>query len=209
MNRIFINKLDREFELELCKVNKTPICTIDSKFIDNITRSLNDIDKIDLTIPKMIKDGYMNDIVNPLWYEIKDERLICLNSRDYFVIKTNSFGTDDNKKSITAYSREYKLSKIDIIVEDIAFMLMGKDEENGIYSLNEYMKAETGWKFGHIDDTVIYDIDNEGNKREKVRIQTSVNKRWYDYIDSDVCEGYNCIATYDTDKKEINLYSLE
>ena len=208
MNRIFINKLDREFELELCKVNKTPICTIDSKFIDNITRSLNEIDKIDLTIPKTIKDGYMKNIINPLWNEIKDERLICLNGKDYFVIKTNSFGTDDNKKSITAYSREYKLSKIDIIVEDIAFMLMGKDEENGIYSLNEYMKAETGWKFGHIDDTVIYDIDNEGNKREKVRIQTSVNKRWYDYIDSDVCEGYNCIATYDTDKKEINLYDI-
>ena len=64
MNRIFINKLDREFELELCKVNKTPICTIDSKFIDNITRSLNDIDKIDLTIPKTIKDGYMKNIIN-------------------------------------------------------------------------------------------------------------------------------------------------
>ena len=32
---------------------------------------------------------------------------------------------------------------------------------------------------------------------------TSVNKRWYDYIDTDICESYNCIATYDTDKKEI------
>ena len=143
MNRIFINKLDKEFELELCKVNKTPICTIDSKFVDSITRSLNDMDKINLTIPKMIKDGYMNDIINPLWDEIKDERLICLNNRDYFVIKTNTFGTDDNKKSITAHSREYKLGKIDIIVEDIAFMLMGEDEENGIYSLNEYMALES------------------------------------------------------------------
>lgn len=208
MDRIFINKLDREFELELCKVNKTPICTIDSKFINSITRSLNDMDKIDLTIPKIIKDGYMNDIVNPLWDEIKDERLICLNNRDYFVIKTNSFGTDDNTKSITAYSLEYKLGKIDIIIEDIAFMLISEDKENEIYSLNEYMKAETGWKFGHIDDTVIYDIDDDGNKSEKVRIQTSVNKRWYDYIENDVCESYNCIATYNTEKKEINLYDI-
>lgn len=208
MDRIFINKLDREFELELCKVNKTPICTIDSKFINSITRSLNDMDKIDLTIPKIIRDGYMNDIVNPLWDEIKDERLICLNNRDYFVIKTNSFGTDDNTKSITAYSLEYKLGKIDIIIEDIAFMLISEDKENEIYSLNEYMKAETGWKFGHIDDTVIYDIDDDGNKSEKVRIQTSVNKRWYDYIENDVCESYNCIATYNTEKKEINLYDI-
>lgn len=209
MNRIFINKLDREFDLELCKVNKTPISPIDVKYIDSITRSLNDIDTINLTIPKIIKNGFMEDVVNPIWYEIKDERLLCLNGKDYFVIKTNSFNTDDTKKSITAYSREYKLGKIDIIVEDIAFMLIGENQDNGIYSLNDHMKNETGWKFGHIDDTVRYDIDDKGNKVEKVRIQTSINKRWYDYIENDVCESYNCIATYDTDKKEINLYDIK
>ena len=209
MDRIFINKLDKEFELELCRVNKTPICSIDSTYLDSIFRSLNDIDKIDLTIPKTIKDGYMNNIVNPLWDEIKDERLICINNKDYFVIKVNTFGTDENTKSITAYSREYKLGKIDISVEDIAFMLVGKDEEKGIYSLNEYMKSETGWKFGHIDDTVRYDIPDNGEKVEKVRVQTSISKRWYDYIKNDICESYGCIATYDTDKKEINLYDVD
>lgn len=208
MNRIFINKLDSEFELELCKVNKTPICAIDKKYVDSITRSLNDTDKIDLTIPKIIKDGYMNDIINPIWYEIEDERLICLNNRDYFVIKTNTFGSNENTKSITAYSREYKLGKIDITVEDIAFMLIGEDEINGIYSLDKYMKAETGWSFGYIDDTVRYDIDDNGNKSEKVRIQSSINKRWLDYINNDICESYNCIVAFDTDKKKINLYDI-
>ena len=208
MKRIFVNKLNREFELELCKVNKTPVCAIDSKYLDNISRSLNDIDKIELTIPKIIKDGYMRNIVNPLWNEIKDERLICLNNEDYFVIKVNTFGTDENKKSITAYSREYKLSKIDINIEDISFMLIGKDEENEIYSLNEYMKNEIGWEFGHIDDTVRYDILEDGTKTEKLRIQTSVSKRWYDYIKTDVCESYGCIAVYDTNNKRINLYDV-
>ena len=209
MKRIFVNKLNREFELELCKVNKTPVCAIDSKYLDNISRSLNDIDKIELTIPKIIKDGYMRNIVNPLWNEIKDERLICLNNEDYFVIKVNTFGTDENKKSITAYSREYKLSKIDINIEDISFMLIGKDEENEIYSLNEYMKNETGWEFGHIDDSVRYDILEDGTKSEKLRIQTSVSKRWYDYIETDVCESYGCIAVYDTNNKRINLYNVD
>ena len=209
MKRIFVNKLNREFELELCKVNKTPVCTIDSKYLNGISRSLNDIDKIELTIPKIIKDGYMRNIVNPLWNEIKDERLICLNNEDYFVIKVNTFGTDENKKSITAYSREYKLSKIDINIEDISFMLIGKDEENEIYSLNEYMKNETGWEFGHIDDSVRYDILEDGTKSEKLRIQTSVSKRWYDYIETDVCESYGCIAVYDTNNKRINLYNVD
>ena len=208
MNRIFLDKLNRNFEFELCRVNKAPICSIPVEYVDSIVRSLNDIDKIELTIPKMIKDGNMNTVINPLWEQAKDERLICLNGKDYFVIKVNSFGTNDNTKSITAHSREYKLGKIDINVEDIVFRLMTGDEESEIYSLNDYMKEETGWKFGHIDETVLYDIDDNGNKTEKVRIQTTINKRWYDYIDTDVCESYNCIATYDTDKKEVNLYDI-
>lgn len=208
MNRIFLDKLNRNFEFELCRVNKAPICSIPVEYVDSIVRSLNDIDKIELTIPKMIKDGNMNTVINPLWEQAKDERLICLNGKDYFVIKVNSFGTNDNTKSITAHSREYKLGKIDINVEDIVFRLMTGDEESKIYSLNDYMKEETGWKFGHIDETVLYDIDDNGNKTEKVRIQTTINKRWYDYIDTDVCESYNCIATYDTDKKEVNLYDI-
>lgn len=208
MNRIFLDKLNRNFEFELCRANKSPICSIPVEYVDSIVRSLNDIDKIELTIPKMIKDGNMNTVINPLWEQAKDERLICLNGKDYFVIKVNSFGTNDNTKSITAHSREYKLGKIDINVEDIVFRLMTGDEESEIYSLNDYMKEETGWKFGHIDETVLYDIDDNGNKTEKVRIQTTINKRWYDYIDTDVCESYNCIATYDTDKKEVNLYDI-
>ena len=85
MNRIYIDKLNREFDLELCKVNKNPIAPVDSKYINSITRSLNDIDKIELTIPKIIKNGFMEDVLNPLWNEIKSERLLCLNGKDYFV----------------------------------------------------------------------------------------------------------------------------
>lgn len=208
MNRIFIDKINKDFKLELCRVNKTPICSIDAKYVESIVRSLNDIDKMELSIPKFIKDGNMKKVINPLWYEIKDERLISLNDTDYFVIKVNTFTSNENTKNITGHSREYKLGKIDIVVEDIAFMLMGEDEENDIYSLNKHMKNETGWSFGHIDDTVLYDVDEEGNKNEKLRIQTSINKRWLDYINTDVCEGYNCIAIYDTCNKKVNLYDV-
>jgi len=206
MNRIFINKLYREFDLELCKVNKRPICVIPKEYVNSITRSLNETDIMELTIPKMIQDGNMNTIINPLWEEIKDERLICLNRSEYFVIKTNTFKSNDTVKSITAYSREYKLGKIDVIFEDITFMLIGKEESNEIYSLNELLKEETGWSFGYVDDTVRYDIDKQGNKTEKVRLQTGVNKRWLDYILNDVTENYSCVPVFDTDKKQINLY---
>lgn len=206
MNRIFINQLNREFDLELCKVNKHPICSIPKEYVKSITRSLNETDKMELTIPKIIQDANMNSIVNPLWEEMKDERLICLNKKDYFVIKTNTFNSSETVKNITAYSREYKLGKMDMVFEDIVFMLVGEEEENEIYSLNNILKEETGWSFGHIDDTVRFSTDSEGNKVEKVRLQTSVNKRWLDYVLNDISENYNCVATFDTDKKQINLY---
>ena len=180
MNRIFVNQLNREFDLELCKVNKHPICTIPREYVKSITRSLNETDKMELTIPKIVQDANMNSIVNPLWEEMKDERLICLNGKDYFVIKTNTFNSKETVKNITAYSREYKLGKIDMVFEDIVFMLVGEEVENEIYSLDNILKEETGWSFGHIDDTVRFSTDCEGNKVEKVRLQTSVNKRWLD-----------------------------
>lgn len=206
MNRIFVNQLNREFDLELCKVNKHPICTIPREYVKSITRSLNETDRMELTIPKIVQDANMNSIVNPLWEEMKDERLICLNGKDYFVIKTNTFNSKETVKNITAYSREYKLGKMDMVFEDIVFMLVGEEAENEIYSLNNILKEETGWSFGHIDDTVRFSTDSEGNKVEKVRLQTSVNKRWLDYILNDISENYNCVATFDTDKKQINLY---
>ena len=70
------------------------------------------------------------------------------------------------------------------------------------------MKEETGWTFGEIDDSVRYDIGENGEKVEKVRVQTTVNKRWLDYIETEICESYNCIATYDTCNKKINLYDI-
>ncbi len=68
----------------------------------------------------------MKKVLNPLWEEIKDERLICLNKQEYFVIKTNDFRSSESKKSATAYSLEYKLGKIDISFED-SFLGVEKD----------------------------------------------------------------------------------
>lgn len=217
MNRLYVNKLSREFNLELCRVNRSVVGTIPKKNLNSITRSTVDIDKLDLSIDKYI---YVNGIktLNPLWYEIKEERLICLNSSEYYVLKSNSFKSNkknnrktnnrEESKSFTAYSLEYKLGKIDVSLEDIAIQLMTSDIENDVYSLNDLLIQDTGWSLGHIDDTVIYDIAEDGTKTEKLRWQETVNKRWYDYIKNDICETFGCIAVYDTLNKKINLYDI-
>ena len=65
--------------MELCRVNRRVICNIPLKSLLSINRSINDIDTIELSIDKYIYDGKMKKVLNPLWDEIKDERLICLN----------------------------------------------------------------------------------------------------------------------------------
>ncbi|MGL5767223.1 MAG: phage tail protein [Sarcina sp.] len=208
MKRIFINNLDREFNLDVCKVNKSVVGTIPKKSIERISRTLGDIDTIDVKIDKYVYDSYMNKVINPLWIVTRDERLICLNDREYFVVKVDDFQSSDDVKSIKAYSLEYKLSKIDIVVEDIAFCLTESDVENDVYSLGEYLYEETGWKLGHVDDSVRYDISEDETKTEKLRLFPSVNKRWYDFLMNDVCESFNCIVTFDTYNKLVNLYDI-
>lgn len=208
MNNINIKSLPKEFDITICKVNKDPLAEIPVKFVDDITKSINDMDTISLTIPYYTVDDYTKEkIKNPLYDLVKDERLICLNDSEYYVIKEDKFNKTKRDKIIKAYSREYKLGKLDIKVEDLGFYLIGKDEELGIYSLNEHMKYETGWSFGYIDESVRYDIV-DGKKEEKMRWQESVNKRWYEFLTKDVAESFGCIVTFDTKDKLVNLYDV-
>jgi|GEM_PF-2435184 len=208
MNTVNIKKIDTKFDLTVCKVNTTPLCEVSSNFIDDITRTLTDYDTISLTIPYYTVDSYTKkQIKNPAYDMIKDERLLCLNDEEYFVIKENKSTKVNKDKIIKAYSREYKLGKIDIKVEDIGFYLIGKEEEQGIYSLNDHMKTETGWSFGHIDDSVRYDVV-EGVKVEKLRWQESISMRWYDFLTKNIVESFNCVVTFDTKNKLVNLYDI-
>lgn len=205
MNRIFVDKLNRDFKLELCKVNKEVVCSIPKSCLNSLTRSLTEIDTMELVIDKHYIDKNGKIQLSPVWEQVKEERLICLNNSEYFVIKVNSYKSSEDQLNITAQSLEYKLSKIDISVEDVAFYLMDKDEENYIYSLNDYMYAETGWKFGHIDDSVRYDINN-GVKTKKLRTFSSIDKRWYDFLTEDIYEAFNCLVVFDTYNKIVLLY---
>lgn len=199
------------YNLTLCKINKEPVGVIIEDYISSIDRYIDDVDKIELSIPKMIVDRFTFEIIkNPLYYDAKEERLLCLNNKEYFVIKQNKSNSSSNfYKTLTAYSLEYKLSKIDINVEDISFQLMDGDKEHDIYSLNDYLYEETGWKLGYIDEVVRFDIDENNKKVDKLRVQTNVNKSWYDFLKNDITVQFGCILEFDTLNKLINLYDVK
>lgn len=207
MDNINIGNLNRSFSLELCKVNRDVIGVIPTECINSIKRSVLECNEIELNIKKYIHSNGKT-ISNPIWEDVKEERLVCLNGKEFYILKNNKFSRNDNIKSFTGYSAEYRLKKIDIQIEDISICLKSKDIENDIYSLDELLYDDTGWRLGHIDESVQYDIAEDGTKTDKLRIQESVNKRWYDFIKNDVCDSFGCIAVYDTYNKVINLYDI-
>lgn len=200
---------NQKYDAIICKVSKEPMCILPKAYIENISRYIDEIDKIEIKIPSNSIDRFTFKIKKNIVYDYaKDERLILLNDKEYFVIKNEKDSTDDIYKNITAYSLEYKLKRIDINIEDISFQLMIEDKENNIYSLNNYLYEQTGWKLGYIDDAVRYDIKSDGTKIDKLRIQTSVSKSWYDYLKDEICTQFACILEFDTYNKLINMYDV-
>lgn len=207
-----IKELEEVKTLTLHKPNRELIAELDVSLLQSLTRSISDIDKIELLLPKFVSsiEGKTKKLF--INYEECDfERVICINDKDYFVIKEiTKQGLGQNKsKRVVAYSLEKKLGKIDFEVEDIGFYLIGSDEEKGIYSLDEYMYQETGWRFGHIDDIVRYDILETGEKVEKLRWQESVSTQWYDFLNKYVSEQFECVVIFNTQRKEVNLYNID
>lgn len=208
MSKVNVKKLKKDYSVTLHKINKEILAELDSAYLDTLTRDIVDTDSIQLTVNKYF--GEDNTLFLP-YEDIKKERYICLDNKYYFVIKNISEkGLGVNKvKNITAYSLEHKLVKLNIKVEDLGFFLIGSDEENSIFSLNDHMIEETGWSFGHIDDSVRYDISETGEKTEKLRWQESVDTNWHSYIKNNLCEQFECIADFDTVNKQVNLYAID
>lgn len=158
---VIINEIKDSYRILLHKVNEDPICELLFSTLDSVKNSLNEVGQIELTVNKYyisqigkIKKRY------PYYDFIKNERMISLDGA-FYVIKDIKEDTKNDTKTVTAYSKEKKLEKISISIEDLGFYLQGSDEANNIYSLDDYMYDETGWKFGHIDDVVKYNEFSE------------------------------------------------
>lgn len=158
---VIINEIKDSYRILLHKVNEEPIGELLFSTLDSIKNSMNEVGQIELTVNKYyisqigkVKKKYLH------YDDIKNERMISLDG-SFYVIKDIKEDTKNDVKTVTAYSKEKKLEKISISIEDLGFYLQGSDEENNIYSLDNYMYDETGWRFGHIDDIVKYNDFSE------------------------------------------------
>lgn len=158
---VIINEIKDNYRILLHKVNEEPIAELLFSTLTSIKNSMNEVGQIELTVSKYyisqidkVKKKYLP------YDDIKNERMISLDGA-FYVIKDIKEDTKNDVKTVTAYSKEKKLEKISISIEDLGFYLQGSDEEKNIFSLDDYMYDETGWRFGHIDDVVKYNDFSE------------------------------------------------
>ena len=204
------------YTLILCKMNGERMGMIPYSSVDSIKRGINSVSELTFSVHKYYGE---ENLRNPLYDELKTERFIELDEDECYVIK-NISEVNERLKSVTAYSREKKLFKNTAEFEDITLTLKNPYTDiEGCFSLDELLYDATGWRVGYVSDKVLYKsnetvIDNITGEtevtltnEEKLRYQESVSTNWYDYINTDIAEQFECYPVFDSYNKIVNLYS--
>lgn len=231
MNVILKEVKQKYEELLLYKANKELICAVPLVFLDTISKGINETDTINLLVSR-----FNNNNEEFVFYDdFKTERLLSLDG-SFFIIKECTEDKNGQQKNIKAYGLEKRLEKNNIVLSNLGIMLDASDYSGGnniIINLGEYMYQETGWKFGHIDEEVLYsnytrDIlyltDKEGNALltkegelievkkpliRKMRWLEDIDTDWYTFISENIAEEFECVPMFDNVKQEINLYYID
>lgn len=207
MANVTVNEIKNTYTVKLHKANETPISEIPFSFVNNLKHDLCDIESITLTVNKYyISDLYKERVEYLLYDEFINERMISLDGK-LFVIKSISENDKTKVKEITAYGKQKKLEKNYISVADVGFYIVDEDKENDIYSLNDYMYEETGWRFGYVDDLVRYKDKEKTTPR--MRWQEDVETDWYDYLNNTLSKQFNCITVFNNEEGLVDLYHID
>ena len=204
------------YTLILSKMNGQRMGMIPYSSVESIKRGINSVSELTFSVHKYYGE---ENLRNPLYDELKTERFIELDDDECYVIK-NISEVNERLKSVTAYSREKKLFKNMAEFEDITLTLKNPYTDiEGCFSLDELLYDATGWRVGYVSDKVLYRsnetvIDNITGEtettltnEEKLRYQESVSTNWYDYINTDIAEQFECYPVFDSYNKVVNLYS--
>ena len=203
--------------LILCKMNGKKMGMIPYTSVE-IKRGIKTVSELSFTVSKYYGE---DNKLNILYDELKTERFIYLDEDECYVIKSIS-EQNEKIKTVTAYSREKKLFKITAEFEDISITLKTPYADiEGCFSLDELLYDATGWHIGYVSPKVLYKsnetILNNITKEteatltteEKLRYQESVSTNWYDYINNDISEQFECFPVFNSYDKTIDLYSDE
>lgn len=205
------------YTLILCKMNGKKMGMIPYTSVE-IKRGIKTVSELNFTVSKYYGE---DNKLNILYDELKTERFIYLDEDECYVIKSIS-EQNEKVKTVTAYSREKKLFKITAEFEDISLTLKTPYTDiEGCFSLDELLYDATGWHIGYVSPKVLYrsnetilnnitkETETTLTTEEKLRYQESVSTNWYDYINNDISEQFECFPVFNSYDKTIDLYSDE
>lgn len=209
MSGIDIINPNFDFELILCKPNKQEVGILSTAKINSLKKQIDDINSLTFSVSDIVKDRFTrNNVKNLIYDEIHEERLVNI-ADEYYVIKSIDETIEGYKtKDVEAYSLEYKLKRINLTLENVTIVLVKDDIKTNEVSILDLLKTETGWKYGHIDDDVRFDIVDNKNIA-KVRWQESISDNWYSFLTETIADIFSCVIKFDTKNKTINLYSID
>ena len=217
MSNMKIKNLKGQYTLVLKKMSGVKVGFVPYKTINNLSRGIKSVSELEFTVSQYI--GAENEY-NILYDELQVGRYIDLDTEETFVIY--DITVNNNKlKTVKAYGKEKKLSKQKVEFSDITITLLTPYEDiTDCYSLNDLLYEDTGWKIDYVSPTVLYDsdatiLDVLNGKTpnllttEKLRYQESIDTNWYDYINNDISEQFECYPIFDSYNKKVSLYSDE
>ena len=106
---MLIKGLKDSYKLVLCKINGEPVGTIFYENLSSLSKGIEKVSELSFTVNKYYgKEGN----INPLYNELKTERLINLDDEETYVIK-NITEQNDTIKTVTAFSREKKMTELE------------------------------------------------------------------------------------------------
>lgn len=162
--KIHLDSQKKEYKVILTNISGKPLGQIPHNAITSITRNLNEPDTIAIKIPRYYMDmSTLTQKTYPLYYCIKNERLILLDDTDVFVIREIK-NTNDQILEITCKSREIRLEDIRAKYEDCGFYFFESDNKK---QLEERIAQLERRKLIEIEPNIIKLVTDELEKLKR------------------------------------------
>lgn len=101
--------------------------------------------------------------------------------------------------SVTYSQTDFINNVIQVSIKNIA------ETGDGILNI---LEQETTWKVGFLDPLIREDT-SLGQNHRTYRTFSISEKSWSDFLKTEIQQSFNCVVTYDTINKLVNIYSLE
>ncbi|MBU3186661.1 hypothetical protein [Clostridium estertheticum] len=219
MLNIIDSERDYKYTFILCRPNKKPVTVLSEAFNTVYKCEFKSIDELDFDIPYYVTDSSFNKVKNGNWdliladylilMEIKDNNIVLHNQ--YFTINTPKLtGIEKETLHVHGYSLEYLITKKKL--RDFQGTRQLYKSPNDTVEIGEgilnLLLSVTNWTIGYIDpESINEEIASQSHR--KYRTFNVTEKTWIDFIRTEIELSYACVLDFDTDKEEINIYSID